>query len=338
LVLGLGVAALIVFIIANGVEPARLFDPSLLWSRLIRPLIRMILFISLGLGVGQFIEALGLTARLGVLARPLVRRAKLPAETGAAFTAAFASGVAANTLLFTLWQEGKLDRRELVLSNLLNASLPAYLLHLPTTFFVVYALLGRAALLYFGLTLGAALLRLVGVVLIGALTGSASSPPSATETGTRPDWRRALKETWPKFLVRLRRLLLIIVPIYVVFFVLVQAGFFTWLTGAMAGLVKSEAFPAGSMSVIVVSIMAEFTSGFAAAAAFLEGGALTISQVVIALLIGNVLATPIRALRHQLPHYMGIYSPRMGLGLVAIGQSARLVSVLVVTAAFVLLA
>ncbi|CAO0822146.1 hypothetical protein DFAR_2850002 [Desulfarculales bacterium] len=37
--------------------------------------------------------------------------------------------MAANTLLF-LWQEGKLTKRQLMLANLLNASLPAYFLHL----------------------------------------------------------------------------------------------------------------------------------------------------------------------------------------------------------------
>jgi len=50
----------------------------------------------------------------------------------------------------------------------------------------------------------------------------------------------------------------------------------------------------------------------------------------MALLTGNVLAFPIRALRHQLPHYMGIYSPRMGAELLVLGQVFRVVSLVLV--------
>ena len=44
---------------------------------------------------------------------------------------------------------------------------------------------------------------------------------------------------------------------------------------------------------------------------------------MLALLIGNIAATPVRALRHQMPHYMGIYSPKLGTKLLAIGQSLK---------------
>ena len=54
----------------------------------------------------------------------------------------------------------------------------------------------------------------------------------------------------------------------------------------------------------------------------------------LALIIGNVVAFPIRALRHQLPHYMGIFSPRMGVELLLMGQGLRVVSLLVVGAVY----
>ena len=123
---------------------------------------------------------------MGVMAAPLVRAARLPAQSGLAFTAAWASGVVANTFLANAWKDGKLTPRELIFSNLMNASLPAFFLHLPTTFFVVYALLGRIAVFYFSLTLIAALLRFGGVILAarmsaesGAKTGGGVSPAAA---------------------------------------------------------------------------------------------------------------------------------------------------------------
>jgi hypothetical protein len=81
---------------------------------------------------------------------------------------------------------------------------------------------------------------------------------------------------------------------------------------------------------VILSFTAEFTSGFAAAGALLDAGILTIKQTAVALLIGNIIAFPIRALRHQLPHYIGIYSPKMGIQLLAMGQGLRIVSLFIV--------
>jgi hypothetical protein len=50
----------------------------------------------------------------------------------------------------------------------------------------------------------------------------------------------------------------------------------------------------------------------------------------MALLIGNILAFPVRALRHQLPRYIGIFSPRMGTQILLMGQGFRIASIIVV--------
>jgi hypothetical protein len=59
-----------------------------------------------------------------------------------------------------------------------------------------------------------------------------------------------------------------------------------------------------------------------------------VRQTVLALLAGNVLAFPLRALRHQLPHYMGIYAPRTGLQILALGQMLRVLSLVGVGVVF----
>jgi hypothetical protein len=307
-----------------------LWQPDLLWARLVKPLLGTVAFIGGGLLVGQLMEGLGFSARLGVLAWPLIRRAHLPKEAGAAFSAAFASGVTANTLLYTSWQEGKLSKRQLIMANLLNAGLPAYFLHLPTTFFVVYALLGKAALIYFGLTLAASVLRTLGVVGLSRLMLPAATPVAGEPEASRPSWPQLWASTWPKFRSRLGRMLLVVLPVYALFFLLAQAGFFSWLSRGAARFAAGSLVPVEAMGVVVFAVVAEFNSGFAAAAALLQAGSLSLKQVVLALVIGNLVATPVRALRHQLPHYMGIYSPGLGAQLLSIGQSARVLSVAVV--------
>ncbi|MCB2185258.1 MAG: hypothetical protein KQJ78_02490 [Deltaproteobacteria bacterium] len=310
---------------------AHLYETGKLWSRLGWPLVRTLMYITGGLLVGQLIEGMGWTAKLGVLAWPLIRQARLPKEAGAAYTAAFASGVTSNAMLFTAWQEGKLTRKELILSNILNAGLPAYFLHLPTTFFVVYALLHQVALIYFGLTLLAAFLRTLAVVVLGRFMFPADRPQAPQAAVRTREWRKVLADTGKKFFSRLQRLLLIILPVYLLVFILAEQGFFNWLGQAMADLVASKALPLETMSLVIFAVMAEFTSGFAAAGALLQSGSLSIPQVVIALLIGNMVATPVRALRHQLPNYMGIFAPGLGTKLLGLGQATRVASVLLVT-------
>ena len=50
----------------------------------------------------------------------------------------------------------------------------------------------------------------------------------------------------------------------------------------------------------------------------------------MALLIGNILAFPVRALRHQLPRYIGIFSPKMGTQILVMGQGFRVASIICV--------
>lgn len=332
---GLGLAGAAYALAGEAALPPFL-RPERLWPGLVWPLIKTLAFLAGGLLVGQLLEATGWTARLGVLAWPLMRRARLPKEAGAAFSAAFASGVTANALLYTSWREGRLDKRQLMLANILCSSLPAFFLHLPTTFFVVYALLAQAALIYFGLTLLAALLRTLAVVLVSRAWPPAQDPgpgrPAPAAPG--PAWAELWADTRRKFGRRLRRMLLIVLPVYLVVFLLAGAGFFAWLGRAAAGVAAGWAVPVEAMSVVIFAVVAEFTSGFAAAGALMQSGSLELKQVVLALLIGNLVATPVRALRHQLPHYLGIYSPGLGARLLAMGQGARIISVALVAAGY----
>jgi hypothetical protein len=50
----------------------------------------------------------------------------------------------------------------------------------------------------------------------------------------------------------------------------------------------------------------------------------------MALILGNVVATPIRAMRHQLPSHAGIFTPKLGTQLLLISQGLRLGSLALV--------
>jgi len=300
-------------------------------GRLIRPLLRLLGFILVGLAAGQVIEAMGWTRALALAARPVFRFGRLGHRCGAAFMAAFVSGVTANAMLVEFYRDGKISRQQLFLTNFVN-QFPAFFLHLPTTFFIVIPLTGRAGALYFLLTFTAALLRTLLLLCYGRLRlplPPAEVPAAASDhrptRGTR--WKDMLAGVRRKLPRRITMVAVYVVPIYVAVFMANTMGWFDFMRDALAHLVVSSFIPVESLSVVVLSFVAEFTSGFAAAGALLDAGVLTVKQTVLALLTGNVLAFPIRALRHQLPHYMGIFEPKMGAQLLIMGQALRVGSV-----------
>ena len=303
-------------------------------SRLLWPLIRLMLFISIGLIVGQIIEATGWTNTLAVLARPLFRFSNLGNQCSAAFTAAFFSGVTANAMLLDFYKDGKITRNQLFVSNFMN-QLPAFFLHLPTTFFIVIPLTGWAGALYFLLTFAAVMLRTICLALYGNLR-LPKNEAAADEKRTDKMAARAKKadNIWQsikkKFPRRIKKIVMYVVPIYILIFVLNDMGLFKMARQWLSGYVVTSFIPMEALSVVILSFTAEFTSGFAAAGALLDAGILTAKQTAIALLIGNIIAFPIRALRHQLPRYVGIFSPKMGLQLLLMGQGFRIVSIILV--------
>ena len=322
-------------------------DLAMIGARLLWPLIRLMAFITLGLVVGQVIEASGWTRHLSMLAGPLFRFARLGRQCAAAFTTAFFSGVAANAMLLDFYKDGKITRGQLYLTNFIN-QMPAYFLHLPTTFFIVIPLTGRAGALYFLLTFVALMARTAAFVTYGHLRGgrvdrptAAEVKPSANVAGAN-EAPKAARAAWEAVRAKLPRRIVgigvYVLPIYVLVFVINSLGLFAAARQWMAGYAVTTFMPMESLSVVILSFAAEFTSGFAAAGALLEAGVLTVKQTVLALLIGNILAFPVRALRHQLPRYIGIFSPKMGTQLLLMGQGFRMASLIAVGIGYYLIA
>lgn len=303
------------------------------WSGLLWPLIRLILFISLGMFIANMIEALNWTRAMGKLASPLVRLGRLKDISGASFSLAFFSGVSANSMLSESYDQGKLTKKELIFSNLFN-SLPTYFLHLPTMFFITLPFIGSAAVVYVGLTLLAAFMRTAFIVLMGRFM--LPKPDQACvlcllEEDRARGFKAAAKKSWVRFKKRIKKVLLFTVPIYVAIFFLNRYGAFKALEGFLSEHVGLLSFlPPEALSIVVFHVAAEFTAGLAMAGALLDGGGLGVREVVLALLAGNVLSSPMRAFRHQFPYYAGIFKPRMALNLIVYNQTLRVCSVALV--------
>lgn len=301
-----------------------------LWLHLGWPLLRLLLYLAIGLLAALFIESLNWTRKIAILARPLTRLGHLSPLTGAAFSLCFFSGIAANTMLAEGYDTQQLNRKELVLANLFN-SLPANFLHLPTTFFIAFPILKGAAFVYMGLTVGAAVVRTLVVTLIARLllpktnTEMVHAPmPANAEQPLRSAWNNTHK----RFKRRIKKIVSYTVPIYIFFYFLNEVGFFRaaeqFLTQHVDWL--SWLTPQ-AVSILTFQMAAEFTAGLAAAGSLLASGAMEAKEIVLVLLIGNVLSSPIRAIRHQYPYYAGIFKPALAAELILFSQGFRALSI-----------
>lgn len=308
-----------------------------LWLHLGWPLLRLLIYLAIGLLAALFIESLNWTRKLAVVARPLTRFGHLSPLTGASFSICFVSGMAANTMLAEGYANQQISRKELILANLFN-SLPSNFLHLPTTFFIAAPIIKGAAFVYIGLTVGAAVLRTLVIAMISRqLLPPANSeiPTSAPTSNGENPFRAALNNTLKRFHRRIRKIVNYTVPIYILFYILGEAGFFkaaeqfmgqhlgwlSWLTPQ-------------ALSILTMQMAAEFTAGLAAAGSLLASGSMEAREIVLVLLIGNVLSSPIRAIRHQYPYYAGIFKPGLAAELILFSQSFRALSIALVAVAY----
>ncbi len=302
---------------------------ALLWQELGYPLARLLIFISIGLMVAGFIEALNWTRKMSVVAAPMIRFGHLSDLTGAAFSMAFFSGVAANTMLSEAYDKGQLSKKELLFANMFN-SLPAYFLHLPTTFFLTLPLIKGATFIYVGLTLSAALLRTLGIAVLShfLLEPENLSGEQGNREVEKVSFRLAGQRTIARFKKRIRKIVRLTLPIYIIFFWLSDAGMFQLLEHALAGhLACLSWLSPKAVSIIALQTAAEFSAGLVAAGALLQDGTMTSQEIILTLLIGNILSSPIRAVRHQFPYYAGIFKPRIAVQLIVFSQSFRVLSI-----------
>ena len=308
-----------------------------LWEKLFWPLLRLIASISVGLMIANLIESLNWTRRIALLARPLVRFGHLSDISGASFSMAVFSGVSANTLLAEAYDQQKLSKTELVLANLFN-SLPTYFVHLPTMFFITVPMIKGAAVIYVGLTMFAALLRTFSIIVVSRLL--LPKPIRQDSVGheggkTGIDWREAMRKSWTRFKKRIRKILLVTVPIYILIYAMNRVGFFRELEQAASAYISFiPGLTPHAIGIITLQMASELTAGVAAAGALLQDGMMEYREIILALLVGNILSSPLRAVRHQFPYYAGIFRPKVATELIVCSQAFRVFSLILVAVGY----
>lgn len=298
-----------------------------LWSSLGWPLLRLVAGMSVGILIANALEALAWERPLARLAAPLVRLSHMGEASGSAFVTSFFSAHSSSAILSAAYAEGRIGRRELMLSNIFN-SLPAYLVHLPNVAAVAIAILGKWGVIYIALGLGAALLRTLGT----AVAAHFLLPRPDCENCAMPQERQRniaelARKIFGSFKRRLLRVLKFTLPVYVIFFCIQRWGGFEALQRFMGEHLSFLSFLGPeALSVVALSLATETSASLSAAAALLHAGTISGPDIVLAMLAGNILSSPVRAVRHQLPSYAGYFPVRVASLLVLCNQAVRTAS------------
>ncbi len=289
-----------------------------------RFLLTVVPLFALGVILAQLFIELRWLDKLSWLARPLTKLGHLHPECAGSFAVAVISPTAGHSMLARYHQEKRISRPELIISAIMNA-LPGYIAQGRSVLPVTLPLIGIFGLAYYGLVLFADLVKSILLLAVGRVIlpypgAAGTSLPSASShesPGTRAALSSALRDSGrivPKTLKTL-------VPLTLAAFLLIESGVFEYAARHLG--VVARYFPVHQASLpIIAARLVSPVGAYTMAGGLLSKGMLGGRDVVVALLVGTLLAT-VPNIRYLVPYYFGIFGATIGTQLVIVSTLMR---------------
>jgi hypothetical protein len=271
------------------------------------------------IGIGLFgagvLTEMGLMQGLARIARPIFSFTRLPDACASAFVVSLGSAVAANGMVARFRDEGCLEEKEVILCAVMN-SIPVYVRELftyqiPIVLPALGLVVGGFYALVFIIT---ALVKISVVVILSRLflgEGTCRVPE-----GSRQE-RVSLWEALIRSFRRERRLFFKIAAIYITMttavFALRDRGAFE----AFSVLPLAEIFGIPPETIVpLTTYVASPIVGISLLGPMIASNGITPVQAMIVLMLGSMFMLPFFAIRSLLPRYVGLFGPRLGVGIV----------------------
>lgn len=313
-----------------------IFVQSVIDTWHIVPRVLIIMFVSLY--VSQVLIEAGLFKKLEFMGRPLARLANLPHESGVTFLASFGSVLAGNTIVAKLYQEGKIDRSQTLLTALLNTT-PVYVKETFTYQIpVMIPLLGiKVGLLYFLTFIVSGIIKTLFVIVYGRmrLKGPESAERSVdpnfanTDMTTQRKFRRKFGEVFVLAFTSQRKIFLKISTIFILttftIFLLINNGVITGLVDYVRPLTDFFKLPPSCVLPISTYMFSPLV-GATSLGAMLKDGILSDLQGITACVLGSLLMLPIFTLRYSFARYTSIFGFSLGSSILLVSTSLGILS------------
>ena len=271
------------------------------------------------IGIGLFgagvLTEMGLLQGIARIASPLFSFTRLPDACASAFVVSLGSAVAANGMVARFRDEGCLNEREVILCAIMN-SIPVYFRELFTYQIpIVLPALGLLVGGFYALVFIVTALFKISVVVIASRLfldeGSCRVPERVHQE--RVSLRVAVRRSFR----RERRLFFKIAAIYLTMtaavFALRDRGAFE----AFSVLPLAEIFGIPPESIVpLTTYVASPIVGISLLGPMIHSNGITPVQAMIVLMLGSMFMLPLFAARGLLPRYVGLFGPRLGVGIV----------------------
>lgn len=309
-----------------------IFAQSVIDTWHIVPRVLIIMFVSLY--VSQVLIEAGLFKKLEFIGRPLAGLANLPHEAGVTFLASFGSVLAGNTIAAKLYQDGKIDRSQTLLTALLNTT-PVYVKETFTYQIpVMIPLLGiKVGLLYFLTFIVSGIIKTLFVIVYGRmrLKGPESKirpvDPGSASTGMTT--QRKFGEVFVLAFTRQRKIFLKISAIFILttftIFLLINNGVITGLVDYVRPLTDFFKLPPSCVLPVSTYIFSPLV-GATSIGAMLKDGMLTDLQGITACILGSLLMLPIFTLRYSFARYTSIFGFSLGSSILLVSTGLGMLS------------
>jgi hypothetical protein len=304
------------------------------WPRKLMTFLELGLVIIFGIFIGQILEELGIIRFLGFITWPISKLGRLPHTTSPAFIFALQSGAIANSMLVTQRDNSLLTKRELYTSIFVVSSISLFA-HLPTFIVPLGMAFGwKAATFYFSVRFSAIIVQVVTILFVSRVFFYKKDdipeliPIPVKMTSAKTDEKKTgedesfFKRVWKKSKKSISRLLMYLLPTFLLTALLEKSGFFDWLGTAMANIPLISWLPAQAAAVIAAQAI-NLYNGAIMAASFVDSGSISIRESILILLTGTLITAPIRTLKHSLGSYVAILGARPGMIMAIATQLTR---------------
>lgn len=278
--------------------------------------------IILGVVLAELLVSLGWFYKFDFLVKPITNYAHLKKECGVGFLTAFASTSSANASLKSMYDGGIIKEDELIIASVLN-SFPAIVMHWRTLLPVLVPLLGTTGIIYVGLITLVGLVKTLIILIVGHfLLEEKEVRFEDFEKKETPALKTAFKESLGTSKKTIIRIFKVMVPVTVLVFVLTDLGLFDALGSYLKPISEYLPVPVEGLPVIA-ALFASHLAAYTLASNLMEHGILSGIEVIIILLVGNIV-TSLGTLRIYIPHYVGIFGPKIGVKTILISQTLRM--------------
>ncbi|WP_340818577.1 nucleoside recognition domain-containing protein [Methanolobus sp. WCC4] len=273
-------------------------------------LIKVIPPIVVGTIIMDILVEMGWVKKLGFLASPVMRFGNLREELGVSFLTSFGSSAAGNSMIAKLHDNNYIDRKETIIATMVN-SFPSSIVLSRDLLPVVVVLLGSTGLIYLGIVVLIGFLKTL-MALVAARVLLEPKPYGEIHANIeKVPFMQALEKASKRSGKSLKKIVLTMAVVSIIVFQLMETGIFDWVSSLMSnsfliGYVPAEGLP------IVAGWFASNIAAYTIAGNLLTAEMLTPKDVILALIVGRILASVPR-IKSMLPYYAGIFSPRLGV-------------------------